>query len=58
MLYNANHSKPSKAQSQQVETLEEAVMELKVISHFLKEGLNVADDRAAVRLDVQAEVAE
>ena len=55
MLYNANHSKPSKAQSQQVETLEEAVMELKVITHYLKEGLNVADDQEDVREDVKNE---
>ena len=54
MLYNASHGAPTK-QDVKIERLEEVVTELRVLAHFLKEGLNVNDSISDVRLDVQNE---
>ena len=53
-MFNAVHS-TAPVHEKSLEALEETVTQLKVAVRFLKEGLNVPDEPAAVREDVQNE---
>ena len=55
MLYNASHSARPELNIKKLEQLENMVTELKVLTHFIKEGLNVPDDPTQIRIDVQNE---
>lgn len=50
MLYNANHSAPAEAPG-----MDDLILEIKVLTRFVKHGLNVPDDPQEVREDVQSE---